>query len=304
MGNARPHITLFNDERYQRCNLRAGQLPFRYDHIAGDRLVGTLSGVVEDGILECGHSAPFGGVDLCRPRAAVGMVIELLQAASCRARSDGIRELRIRSRPGYFGANEAAAEFALLNMGASIAAAELSLGLEVWRFESLEGYLAALGDSPRNMIQQGLRAGFGFGEAESTGEWAACYDLLADTKRRRGVTMKLSLDYVLRLRDIFSKQIRMYCLTNEAGLAAAALVYRVRPSWDYIAAWGDDPAQRRNRAMNFLVYALVRTAISDRVGIIDFGISSVNGVPDDGLIHFKRSVGAATGLRLDLRLPL
>src|SRR5215216_6035201 len=116
--------------------------------------------------------------------------------------------------------------------------------------------------------------------------------------------MKLPLDYVLRLRDIFPKQIRMYRLTKDAGLAAAALVYRVGPAWDYIAAWGDDPAQRRNRAMNLLTYALVRTAIADRVRIIDLGISSVDGVPDDGLIQFKRSLGAATGLRLDLRLPL
>jgi len=38
--------------------------------------------------------------------------------------------------------------------------------------------------------------------------------------------------------------------------------------------------------------------------VLDIGISSVNGVPDDGLIHFKRSIDGVTGLRTNFRLPL
>jgi hypothetical protein len=54
--------------------------------------------------------------------------------------------------------------------------------------------------------------------------------------------------------------------------------------------------------MNLMVYHLVRLAIAQRVAVLDVGISSVDGVPDDNLIQFKRSVGAATGLRIDFRV--
>src|SRR5438067_3384375 len=110
MTAAAPHVILFNDERYQYCNLHPGQRSFRYDHLVGDRLVGTLSGVVADGLLDCGHSAPFGGIDLAHPHAGVPGVIDLMRNAIVHARADGISEIRVRARPGYFGPNETASE--------------------------------------------------------------------------------------------------------------------------------------------------------------------------------------------------
>jgi len=304
MTDTRSQIILFNDEQYQRCNLGPGQRLFRYDHTVSGRLVGTLSGVVEDRLLDCGHSAPFGGIDFVRPQESAGTVIDLLRAAGSQAWTEGIREIRIRARPGYFGANETASEFALVNLGASIESCELSLGLETRRYRIPEDYLATLSDSARNKVRQGVRAGMTFGPAEGATEWAACFDLLAETKRRRGVTLKISLDYVMRLHDIFGSRIVMHRLVKGTELAGAALVYRVAQGWDYVAAWGDELRHRGDRVMNLMVYQLVRLAIAQRVAVIDIGISSVDGVPDEGLIRFKRSVGAATGLRLNFRLPV
>src|SRR5207248_10526050 len=108
MTAAAPHVILFNDERYQYCNLHHGERSFRYDHLVGDRLVGTLSGVVADGLLDCGHSAPSGGVALAHPHAGVPGVIDLLRNAIVRARAGGTSEIRIRARAGYSGPNGSA----------------------------------------------------------------------------------------------------------------------------------------------------------------------------------------------------
>jgi hypothetical protein len=298
------HISLFNDERYQRCNLRPGQRLFRYDHSAGGRLVGTLSGVVDGEVLECGHSAPFGGIDWARRRELVGIVVELLRAASARARSNGIREMRIRARPPYYGANETACEFALFNRSASVECCEMSLGVETGRYRTSADYVASLGCSARNTLHHGLRAGMAFSQAATATEWAICYDLLAETKRRRGAEMKYSLDYLLNLREIFGPRIAMHRLTRGGGLAGAALVYRIARHWDCVAAWGDDLDHPNNKVMNVMTYHLVCEAIAGRVAILDLGGSSIDGVPDDRLIQFKRSVGATTGSRLCFRLPL
>src|SRR5712692_2075173 len=171
MADTLSYILLFNDKRYQRCNLGVGQRLFRYDHLAGDRLVGTLSGVVEDGVLDCGHSAPFGGVDWVRRREPVGSIVGLIRAAAARA------------RPAYFGANETAAEFALVGLGATIESCEISLGIEVWRYRTPDEYIAALRSFGRNRLRHGLCAGTVICPAESAGDWAACYELLAKTKQ-------------------------------------------------------------------------------------------------------------------------
>ena len=304
MADRQSHITLFNDERYQRCNVRSGQRLFRYDHVVGDRLIGTVSGVIEDGLLDCGHSAPFGGIDFVRHRESTGTILDLLRAAISRARDEGVSEIRIRARPGYFGANEAASDFALLSLGAFVESCEMSLGLQLWRFQTSEEYIAALNDSARNKVRQGLRTGMVLGVAETAADWVACFDLLEETKRRRGVQLKISFDYLMRLRDVFGGRIAMRRLTHHGELAGAALVYRVADDWDYIAAWGDDLRHRNSRVMNLMAYYLVCTAIAQRVKVLDIGISSVDGVPDDGLVQFKRSIGATTGMRLNFRLSV
>ena len=304
MTGALSHIVLFNDVHYQCRNLRPGQHPFRYDHLVKGRLIGTLSGVIDGGILDCGHSAPFGGIDYMRSDVSAAAVTDLLRGAVCRARTVGVREVFIRGRPGYFGANEAVTQFALFNSGARVARCELSLGLEARRFATADHYAAALDHSARKQLRQGLAAGFDFAAANTVAEWSECFDLLVETRRRRGATMKISLAYVTGLREVFGSRITMHRLLAGGALAGAALVYRVRRDWDYIVAWGDDLAQRSKRVMNVLAYRLVCAAIAEQVGVVDLGVSSVDGVPDEGLIHFKRGIGAVPGLRLDFRVPV
>ena len=81
------------------------------------------------------------------------------------------------------------------------------------------------------------------------------------------------------------------------------LVYRVMADCDYVVAWGDDLRYRGIHVMNLLAYHLVCVAVADRLRTLDIGIASLGGVPDDGLIQFKRSIGGAIGLRIDYRLP-
>ena len=52
--------------------------------------------------------------------------------------------------------------------------------------------------------------------------------------------------------------------------------------------------------MNVLAHALVERALGEGVRSLDIGPSSIDGVPDQGLIQFKRSIGAREDLRLHL----
>jgi len=304
VAETQPHITLFNDERFQRCNLLPGQRPFRYDHAIGSRLIGTFSGVIDGATLDCGHSAPFGGIDFLRRGESAGAILDLLRAAMARAKAEGVKEIYVRARPGYYGPNETAVEFAMLSLGASIDACELSFGIETCQYRSLEEYEAALKSSARKTLRHGMRAGMIFGPAGDAAEWAACYELLDETRRRHGASLRISFEYVLHLREVFGSRIAMYRLTRGGELAGAALVYRIARDWDYVVAWGDDLRHRPYRVVNLIAAHLVGAAIDQRVSVVDAGVSSIAGVPDDGLIQFKRSVGATAGLRLYFVLSL
>jgi Acetyltransferase (GNAT) domain len=303
MTKCSDHVSLFNDERFLRCNLKPGDRLFRYDHTVEGRLIGSLTGVIVDEVLECGHSAPFGGLDLVRQQEDVGNVVGLISGAREAAQRMGAREILIRARPDYFGDNEAPAAFALLNLGARVESCELTLGIRTKWLRSADEYLAALGEAPLRLVRQGIRAGLVFEAVASPDDWAHCYDLLSEVKQRRGVTLKVSLDYVLGLRAIFGDRIAMYRVLSSGKTAAAALVYRVSPDWDYLVAWGDRLEYRHQRPMNFMAYSLSAVAISEGLAGLELGISSVEGRADAGLVKFKRRVGGVTGLRTNYRLP-
>ena len=300
MRTSNNHVLLFNHPHYHQFNLRPGQALFRYDHVADGKLVGTFTGVVDGDQLECGFSAPFGGPDLVRSDENAGRVRSFVMGVLSTAAAQGIRRVRIRTRPDYFSSNESIIVFSLLNLGFTPERCELSLGLTVPPSFSLEQYLTGLKSSQRRELRHGLAANLSFIALAGEADWEAAYRVIEKNRARRNVTLKLSLTFILDLRRLFPDRIRLYGLRLDQVIVAAALVYRVLPDVDYVVAWGDDHDHRHLAPVNVMAYHLIDEAIRSGVRLVDLGISSVDGIPDDGLIDFKRHIGARPGLRLDL----
>ncbi len=93
---------------------------------------------------------------------------------------------------------------------------------------------------------------------------------------------------------------RAFLLTHGGRSCAAALLYRVAPGRELVVYWGDAGHDLPRSPMNVLALRLVELALAEGARTLDLGISSVDGVPDQGLIQFKRSVLARESLRLDL----
>lgn len=294
------HLCLFSHPSYHGLNLRAGQEIVRHDHVVDGRLVGTLVGIYDGTVFDSGWSAPFGGPDVVRADELAGEVRRFLDGATTAILARGATLIRIRARPAFHSRNEDAVVLALLNLGYTVERTELTLGIDLTGIDGIEAYLQRLRSPARRALKRGLGAGLDWAIAETPEQWARAYALLAENRAVRGVQLKLSLDYMLKARACFPERIRMYLLTRGDALLAAALVYRVKRDCDYVVAWGDDRSARDLGPINMVAYRLVEEAVGNGVTLIDLGISTVDGAPDDGLIQFKRHIGASTGLRLDL----
>jgi hypothetical protein len=91
--------------------------------------------------------------------------------------------------------------------------------------------------------------------------------------------------------------VRIFVLRDGEATCAAALLYRVLPGRELVQYWGDAHHDLPRSPMNLLAYRLVEQAIAERVETIDIGISTDDGVPNQGLIQFKQSVLARPTLR-------
>lgn len=297
---ASDHLSLFNRSEFHRLNLSPGQRVARFDHVADGRLVGSLTGVVDGNELVSGYSAPFGGPDLVRDSETATNVFAVLTDALEQATADGITTVRVKVRPDFYSAAEEAVQFALLNLGFVVEACELNFHFDLAGFGTVDDYVARLKPPARRALKHAIGEPFSLSEAASDDEWAIAYGILDRNRRAKGRSLRLSLDYVRRARDTFPGRIRMFTLNHNDLPCAAALVYRVRPRRDLVVYWGDADHELPRSPMNVLVKSLVGLEIDDGVLTLDVGISSVEGVADQGLIQFKESVGARPRLRLDL----
>jgi hypothetical protein len=300
------HLLLFNTATYHRLNPQPGEGFVRVDVGTGgddDRPIGTLAGVLVDGVFTSGHRAPFGGPDFVRRSETVEHVGRLVDASLTRLADLGARRVRIRARSECYSPTEPTLQFTLLNAGFTVEACELSFHIDLAALgdgADADAYQAALKPAARKALRHALGQDLRFHEAATDGEWAAAYAVIARNRAAKGRPMRLPFPYVVAIRNAFPERIRMYALHHAGRACAAALVYRVRPGHDYVVAWGDHDHDLPRSPMNVLAHRVVERALAEGVAIVDLGISSEDGRPNPGLVQFKQSILARPTLRLDL----
>jgi predicted N-acyltransferase len=293
------HLAIFLRETYHAIGPQPSLRLARYDHLVDGRLVGTLSGVVDGDTFCSGFSAPFGGVEILRAGEPVEHVMELVERAREQLVAQGVCTIRVRCRPPFY-TGETSVQFALSTLGFSVTETDLNYHLDLAPITSAEAYVEALKSPARRALRHALGLGLEFDEAADEDEWAAAYEVLRHNRVSKGRPMRLSLEYVTALRDLFPGRVRMYVLRTGGAVCAAALVYRILPGRDLVQYWGDAHHALERSPMNVLVLRLVERALAEGVETIDLGISTDHGVPNQGLIQFKQSVLARPSLRPEL----
>jgi Acetyltransferase (GNAT) domain len=297
------HLVLWNTTAY--FALRPEEAPGRVqiDHHDGERLVGSFVGGRVDDRCRSGHLAPFGGLDVARPNETVANVEGLVDTALARLADDGVRTVEVLAKPPHYGSNEGVLEFVLLNRGFTVAGAEINAYLALDGYGSPDDYAADLKPAARKMLRrsvgQGLTA-FQVAPGDDAG-WAEAHEVLRRNRADRGRPMHLDVGYVRSIRDAFPGRVRLLALAGEDRMVAAALLYRVAAGRDVVQYWGDALHELPVSPMNALVRTVVEHSLASGTRTLDIGISSEDGVPNHGLIQFKRSVGCRLEPRLTFR---
>ncbi len=290
---------LFCDPRFHDLNEVPSAARWRYEHRRDGRLVGVWEGVVTDGVLLSGHSAPFGGPDLTREDPTVEDLLGLVDGALAAARADGLTAVRVRARPPVYSAAEPLLEYVLLHRGFTVEHCDLNQHLDLSRLAGGLDPLALLGKKRARDVRADLRLPLAFRDASDDDGLRTVHAILAANRAAHGRPPGLPADYLLRVRAAFPDRLRAHVLDSGGRPVAAAVVYRVLDDVDLLVAWGDDAGHGLQRSpMNLLAHRLVQRSVETGARLLDLGPSSEkDGSPNTGLAHFKRSVGAIPGAR-------
>jgi hypothetical protein len=289
---------LYCDPRFHDLNGVPVERRWRHEHRRNGRLVGVLDGVVTDGVLLSGHSAPFGGPDLVRADPTVQDLVDLVAGALDRLRAEGIEEVRLRARPSVYSAAEPLLEYVLLHLGFVVEHCDLNMHVDLAPLSPDGDPLELLRDRKRRYVRTALREPYELVEVEGGTELTALHDILAANRLAHGRPLPLARDYLERVRATFPDRIRLLLLRLAGRPVAAAVVYRILDDVDQVVHWADAEHGLSRSPMDLLAYHVFTDALRRGARLVDLGPSSEkDGCPNPGLAAFKRAVGAVPGTR-------
>lgn len=128
----------------------------------------------------------------------------------------------------------------------------------------------------------------------------AAYAIIAENRQRRGYPMTMTLPQVDTMRTIFPDKLFLFGVhANEPPqrLLAAAICMAVQRHVLYVLYWGDVDGVETYSPIVLLAADIY--AFCQRTGylVFDAGISTLNGIPNEGLINFKQRLGFRASLK-------
>ncbi|MGY1720101.1 GNAT family N-acetyltransferase [Blastococcus sp. SYSU DS0552] len=270
---------------------------WRHEHRRpGGPLVGVLDGVLTDGALVSGHSAPFGGLDLVRDDPAVTDLVDLVSSALASLRAQGVGRVEVRARPVAYSAAEPLVEYVLLNCGFTVERCDLNMHVDL---AGVVDPLLLLKERKRRYVRAALRGSWELVEVTGGEDLTTLHRILADNRTSHGRPLPLARDYLARVSEAFPDRVQMRLLRLDGRPVAGAVVYRALEDVHQVVHWADAPdGDLAHSPMELLAYLVYREALESGARLVDLGpASEKDGRPNIGLVAFKRSVGASPGTR-------
>lgn len=152
----------------------------------------------------------------------------------------------------------------------------------------------------RKKLAKCERASFEARELEET-ELNKVYTLLWDDRKRKGRRLSMSFDELVKQNSVLPDTCKTFGVFSPFGkLMSAAICFRIKPDVFYIWAWGDTgPSEYAPTIM--LASCIYDYCRDENIKILDAGISTEKGIPNEGLMLFKSNLGFKQSLKITMR---
>lgn len=125
-------------------------------------------------------------------------------------------------------------------------------------------------------------------------QFKTVYDFILACRRARKQSLSLSWKGLKQTIVALPERFLFFSLTNETGIAAAAIVIRVNDTIWYTFYYAHDSKYNKVSPIVHLLDCIYARAEKEKIKLIDLGTSMLNGEVNKPLLHFKQSVGALT----------
>ena len=253
--------------------------------------IGLIGGIKGKSLLSP-FSAPFGGFHYRSEKILYSEVEEFIQDLRIYSGEHEIQKIEIILPPVIYGQTiNAKVVNALIRNGFSLQTPDIA------NYGYLNSFKDQFSDRKSGKsFRQALKHGLIFHEAKEWNEKAIAYDIILKNRIWMCRPMSMNLKEILQVSELWPVDFFKVTTSEGEGLAAA-IIYRSHPGIAHVSWWGDNERGRSLRAMDFITNNLWKYYKNLGYQYLDLGTSTVNGIPNTGLLRFKESLDAFSSLR-------
>jgi hypothetical protein len=211
--------------------------------------------------------------------------IELLE-------NQGIQSLRIIQFPDSFSTKTQMLNDVLVAVGFQEIVQELNQ--QIFVSDSLLD--TKLHVSARRRLTKCLQEGYVFGES-SLENLPEFYELLVASRQRKNTPISLSFEQVKFYLEAYPEYFKFFTVKDKTTIIAACIGVIVSAEILYYFLPTDHPEYLQKSPAIMLVDGLYQYCQKQNFTILDLGISTSQGIRNEGLIRFKKNLGAEDCLK-------
>ena len=287
----------FISERFIELNRDKVDRIIRLVDESGEPVIGLVAGI-KDGILKSPFSAPFGGFHFRKENIYISEIDRFLHLLSDYATSRFLKAIEIITPPDiYHQTFNAKIVNSLIRQGYQFIFPEITNWVNLERFDGLFSQ-----KNSREYYRQAQRNNLVFSMAKNERDKERIYNLICENRSKFGRPVYMTLDNILSTGEIWP--VEFFKVESEKNIVASAIFYRNHHEICYAVYWGDNDEGRPLRAMDFLLLNLFTFYKEAGFRYMDLGISTENGIPNEGLLRFKESHEALSSIRYRFTLEI
>ena len=260
--------------------------------------IGLIAGIKDQKLISP-FSSPFGGFHFRNNNIMISEIESFILQLISYAVSQNLTMIKVGLPPAiYHHSFNSKMINALLRNGFSLNTTDISNWVDLHKFT---GEFSC--KNTRRNLNQALQNNLTFHEVTEMAEKEAVYNLIYKNRKWFGRKTNMTFNEFIEVGKIWPvdfSQVR----DSEDEIVAGAIFYRGHPKIVQGIMWGDNEHGRGLRAMDFCSFNLWNHYKKMGFDFIDLGISTENGIPNNGLIRFKEDCDCTSGLRLCFILSL
>lgn len=262
---------------------------FYWKNIGNQSIEGRFSVIIRDEIAYSPFSATFGGIEF-NEEILDESLFDFIEKSISYLRSCNLKNLIINFYPeSYFSENQRI----ILKKCLSRLHFQLQYSEQNYEISVTNKSFYETVKSPRakQLLRKATKNGFTFQE-EIHPNFPQIHSFIEHSRKRKNRPMTMTSEQLKDHFEYFPKNFQLFSVTDDNLIISVGVTIQLNDNTIYTFYLADDDKYIKYSPTTFLISGIYKYCQEQKFGILDIGIASKKGILNEGLAHFKQSMGA------------